>query len=322
MVRNRQRKKTKAKSQQPTYGRPIKKANTKIGRIRAPRISNSHVEAVCSNIDPFCPAANGAKQFGGGSSNRTIPVRCVSIGNITTNSSGLAVTRIQPSLLVQNQAAATFSGNEVATWGPYLTANPYAALSAYDGQYRIVSFGVHVYGMSAVAVSEGVVSLITTSGADDTLNVYSTLHLDHDRSTLAGADLYWIAKPVDLTQDFVAIDSAAVNSWTNLYIVVSYAHPSTTVIGFEIIMNIEWYPTLPGILSNVATPGWPRKPKVEENVDKTRNVMSYVYNHLPNKDVVKSIMNVGTAAVSYYNPALGATLSMGSGAVRAIMDVD
>jgi hypothetical protein len=176
--------------------------------------------------------------------------------------------------------------------------------------------------MSAVTVSEGVVSLITTSGADDTLNVYSTLHLDHDRSTLAGSDLYWIAKPVDLSQDFVAIDSEIVSSWTNLYIVASYAHASTTVIGFEIIMNIEWYPTLPGILSNMATPGWPRKPKVEENVDKTRNVMSYVYDHLPNKDVVKSIMNVGAAAVSYYNPPLGAALTMGNGAVRAIMDVD
>jgi hypothetical protein len=319
--RNRSKKSKKAgvKPQPPTYGVPMRRANTRIVK-RKP--DNRFVEAVCSNIDPFCPAADGAKQFGGGASNKSVPVRCIGLGYVTTTGGGEAITRIQPNLVYTMQDASSITSHAAAGWSTAVPMSAYSELSTYDGQYRIVSFGVHVFSTTAATASQGAVSLVTTAGPDDTLNVGNTMHLDTQRTSLAGLDAYWIAKPADLSQDFVDIASTVKTGWSNLYIVVSAAATSTVVIGYEVIMNIEWYPTLPGILSSVSTPMWSSKPRVESTVDKTRGMMGYVYDHLPNKDVVKTIMNVAGTAATFYNPALGASVNAARTGVSMIMDVD
>jgi len=301
----------KPKGNKATYGNPLRKTKKKTRGKSA-----SNMKAVCSNTDPFCKHADGAKQFGSGSQS-TIPIQCKTSGFIRTNGTGRAAIQIRGSIKNTFRGVSTWTVNKTATWETSQDVPEYADISSYDGQYRVVSFGVHLYNQTAATDSQGIVTLQTTSNFDDVMDLRSSMYIDSKRQSLAGADLYWIGKPQDLRQDFIDVTDTS-NSYSCLTIMVEGGAYDTAVLGYDIVLNIEWYPGISSIFSRIATPAQIANPLIDQAITNTSSWTDYAYDHLPSAELTKKAgYFLGHAAATY----LGAPPLLTNG-VSAILELD
>jgi hypothetical protein len=317
MVKKRIRKKktkapnpTKPKRMVATYGRPYQPPR--------PSVSLNDISMVCSNTDPFCKHADGAKQFGKGSQN-TIPMQCRTYAQMPTNASGLGAMQVSPRLIQQFRGVSTYSGTSTATWNAWADAPELASLTAYEGEYRIVSAGIHVFCIAAPTDSSGVVIVNTTQEANTIMQSTSSLYLDSHRTSLAGCDLYCIAKPQNESEKFHSLDAAIQNFST--FTVMVYAGPvSKPAVGIDIFLNIEWYPILETVFARLATPNNVVSPQIDYAIINTSSLTKYVYDHLPSKEVAEKAMKFLLTAYGG-TPRAGLSLA-NSIRMSAIKDVD
>jgi len=242
------------------YGRPNTMSNET-------GVSSTLVEAVCSQIDPFCGHAVGAKLFDRDGS-RTIPNQVRYTLPITTDSSGRAAVQFKTQLTEFLRSAATFVGStgEVATWGTPLDIPDYANYGSYFSSFRVVNAGVRVVCSASLTASQGIVTLITTPGSIDDPDYSLSNYAEVDRFALAELDAHWIAKPLSSTQSsFISTAATYGDSHNVLTVMVQGAAATTSVLFIEVIMNIELTPALGNsIMSRLATPAAPHNTWVEQ----------------------------------------------------------
>jgi hypothetical protein len=218
----------------------------------------------------------------------TLAMQCRSFQSFNVTNTGKSVLEVRGSLKHAFRASAGITGNTVTSWGATSDMPEYANLAAADAKYRIVSFGVHIFGIMTPTEAKGTVSLVTqTPITDDSFALDSEMYLDVNRNAMSGYDAYWVAKPSDIQFDFVDVANRN-ESMTTLTIVIdgsTAGQGNVPALGVEVIMNIEWYPELTSIYSRLSTPPHPAENKIAEAVTNTQSALNFVYNHLPTKEI-------------------------------------
>ena len=209
------------------------------------------VEKVCSQIDPFCGHANGAKLFDSNAT-KTIPWQIRSFQTITTDANGSAAVMLQPCLSSFYRTAQTITGSDVTAWNAYSTVEDYTNMLTYFQEYRIVNCGARVISQASATSSQGIIHMITLPEVSPDINWSSNHFPEIDRYTLAGADLHWISKPHAQNDVFQAIVTTGMPN-NALCVAVSGAAAATSVAAIEIVMNVEFTPDTESSFSRVAS---------------------------------------------------------------------
>lgn len=237
-----------------------RRRRTRRGRGPQSAANEALIERICSQTDPFCEAARGAKLFDRDTS-QSVGVQIREFVALTTDASGQCTLQINPRLNDYRRTAATYTGATVATWNAASDIPSYAALGALYDMYRIVSIGARVVPIVAPLSASGLVVWQTTNSAEDvdlTSDTYNEVH----RESLHDCKGAWVGKRYHNTSDYEAFTSTGENMQTvNISV---YAGPaSTTVLGVEIVMNIEVVPIGDQAGALYATPAWPHDLTVE-----------------------------------------------------------
>lgn len=161
-------------SKKATKGGPAKAAPRRTTKSRpqqiprAPSLPKAAVEAVCSIVDPFCPAADGAKTFDI-SSARSIPFTTRFQTGFVNDATGAGGIWLLPFHQVQ-----VFGG--AVTAGSTFTATtsgtaPGVPLPGVVDKYRLVSMGCIIRCVGAVLNRAGTVYVRLFGGDPSTLSV-------------------------------------------------------------------------------------------------------------------------------------------------------
>jgi len=248
-----------------TYGAP-----TKGGKRQNRKLPATHRMAlcreVCARADPFCPMANGAK-IGDSSSRHTVAFQSKTFVSLATNASGQAAlfTPAHPNMAYR--IASTFSGTNVATWQANVTIPDYTNLALVYSEFRIVNFGVRVFCEANPTESKGVVLLATIDEVPTSPNIAGTLFPEYERVSLAGMDATWVSRRVGpQSSKWSTFSDTTDYDTTTLFIGVSGATATTSVLACEITINYEFIPNQGSAVTHLATPAPPHNPMVETAV--------------------------------------------------------
>jgi len=299
---------------QTAYGVPSQRGNTRINK--GP--SNELITAVCSNLDPFCPHAEGAKLYDRDSS-KTFAIQVKSYQGLNTDANGKGAMEVNASLNDSFTTASTITGDAVTAWNAYSTADGYSSIDATFNKYRIVSWGVRVYCSAKATESQGTLILATASDSGISFNVASSSYEEVMRFPLYGADVYWISKAQSYTATkFEAIATAVSNDWNHLYIGLDNCQASSNVLGIEIVYNLELQVDPLDFFSRATTPAWPDNVLVQQAVamvasDKDSaesGNLSQISSRLRQKatKALKSLMV--SSAASYGGPVAGSAMGL------------
>ncbi len=225
------------------------------------------VTAVCSQTDPFCSHARGAKLYDR-SSTPSIGYQFQQLITMTTNASGLAVTEITAGGFNMGvRSAATFTGSAVATWGSYVvpTAASWLTSNAYSA--RVVSFGVRAFNIVSPMNASGLVTVATAASTQSAYDTSSPDYQELERYTLNAHESTWVGKPV--VADFsnytvvASVSTTVPTQWTRCYLTVEGGPASTAALSLEIVWNVE-ITLLQGTQVNLATPAAPHVSAIED----------------------------------------------------------
>lgn len=248
------RKQRTRKNKQPRNRqmRPTKAGNRNVGTTivnvqsgRTGLMDNTFYAKVCSQVNPFCAEAVGAKIYDIASA-KTLTSCIRYLQPITTNANGDAMVFFRGQLLSFGSVA-TVVGGIVTAWVATGSVPNYADYLANCSRYRIVSFGVRCVPTVASSVASGLLVCtevdtappITTTGVSS-LNIAPVNIV----RSVPGDPLFWVSRPTDLEYtDFKPInDGSSDLQRTMCTISVVGSTPSAVVALCEIVMNIELVP--------------------------------------------------------------------------------
>lgn len=137
--------------------RKTKRAKGKASRSR----ENGETEMVCSQLDPFCPHATGAKILDEDST-RSFTYRSVGAITPTADANGNWSATFSPDLATFMTVNTVDANGKVTAVTPQ--ANPdLTELMAVGSRYRVVSWGIRLTDISAAVVSAGTIQMRTSN---------------------------------------------------------------------------------------------------------------------------------------------------------------
>lgn len=231
---------------------------------RRPMADKKRICAViCGQIDPFCPAACGARRFDS-STTVSVPLSFRNFLNVSqyASANGHGAVQLKASLAEFLRAG---TAGTVSTFGSWNPINGYSA-TAFTG-YRVVSMGAHIFTTSAPTTSDGVVGGFEHLGAPpnaidlNTSNVASV-----HRETRYNAEFTWIARPegseAHMYKDITASDP---QGWTSCTIFGDglTAVNSEPFLGVEVVINCEVHADPENIWSGAMSGSSPQNAHVE-----------------------------------------------------------
>jgi hypothetical protein len=226
---------------------------------------NKLANMVCSNSNPFCPEANGAKLYDENSS-RSLTYQDRFVINITTDANGQAFYAIGVGARTCYNVA-TITAGSVSAWGGWAAGSFYSSLSAAAGSYRAVSAGFHFRTTQAWSTATG--SLIITEHVDDPTSVTGftvgnmRLGPTAELFPVRDADVYFVSKPQGMSATtYTDIASTTILPFTLGTIAVTGATASTQIGAIEVIVNYEWMPIINTAYTLLSTPAAPVNPTV------------------------------------------------------------
>lgn len=282
--------------------RPNNNMKGTIGPSRRNPHRTSVVEAVCSQTNPFCMEAKGAKMFDR-SMTPSVPYQIVSTGVLATvGVTGQCALQVTCADGYQGyRTAATFAGSAVATWNARVVPSGAAWLTSNVQRYRVVSFGVRYFSVVSPMNASGLVTVATAGESGSAPDFDSADWVEVNRFPLASVEGQWIGKPRD--DDFAMYNnytssSTITNYYTtlNLGVAGGPVGGATTVLGFEIIWNLECVLSSGNASVHLSTPAAPHNVTVEQA---SAGVLSNVPSHIPgpSSNVTAVIMKHATRAL-------------------------
>lgn len=208
---------------------------------------------ICDLCDPFC--ASACTKLPDGNTKRSLPFSVRGFATVPTHAAGDRAFWFRPSLAaLYNESAAITSGS-VTTWSSDKTVPDFTNLDTNFFEYRIVSFGVRVFGSANFDASKGAVTIATHSGdAPITgLDIENSNYLDIQRYPINNCDVTWVSKPQG-AESYEFIDLANPCQRTGVVVIVTGAAASTTVAQIEYVVNIELVPKVELFVARLATP--------------------------------------------------------------------
>jgi len=246
----------KSKPQKQKKSKPKKTPKQpKMKMVKAP---NHLIEAVCSNYDPFCNAALGAKLH----DRNTAPSLTFCSRNLVdvqTNAQGRAMVwmSVDPQLGI---ATAILDATGQAT-SYVTTANSFysqiTSATNQCSQWRVVSAGYRFFTTQAWSTAAGVltVSEISSNYQPSVLpNVNSmNLGVTMKATPLRDSSVQTIFRPRGIESEDYENTYGADLGFTSSILCVYGASASTIVGTIEVVINYEWIPTLNSGFSLLAT---------------------------------------------------------------------
>jgi hypothetical protein len=226
------------------------------------------VRTVCSQIDPFCHHANGARLIRGNTT-ESFAIQLRQFGGVTTFATGNQYAYIAPVMNSAIGVGATEGSNAAATWS-WADFVDKAALTTLGDEYRIVSAGLKIINTTNSTADQGIVIIGTCHGGY-TMNLTSDRGYDsYQRFPLKNLEAQVIFSPIDSDCDqFVTM--AANPPWNVCHLMVQGAAASTAVLAYELILNLEVMPKLSSLAAaHSARPVVRHPPIVQHVVDKAR----------------------------------------------------
>jgi len=202
-------------------------------------------QLVCSQVDPFCAAACGAKRVDQSQTpSIALSFRAnVSVQQAASTSTGTAATQFKACLAELFRTTSTTAGNEITSFSAWQAVPGYNA-TTFSG-YRITSWGVHMYTVSTPSTADGVTVLLEHMGAPPgTPDMSSTLYTKAQRDTRYNSEFTWTAKAEgDEVKIYKDISSTDPGGWPS---VTCGGHWMTAVDGetvacVEAVLNCEMH---------------------------------------------------------------------------------
>jgi len=216
---------------------------------------------ICSQIDPFCTSACGAKIM---DNNRTSTVSFQSKSFVTLSSlaSNNAAIMISPAIHNSYRLANSIVGDNVVATDPWVTIPEEPSLSVSFSEYRCVSFGVRVFGSAALATSQGTVTIATMPSTGSTgWNISSSMYTDLLRVPLNDCEVTWVSSPTAVdAQEFVSNAAGFIPHMSVCSIMLDGVAASTPCVGIEITYNYELRPTVGNFAAHLASGPSPSAP--------------------------------------------------------------
>lgn len=275
-------------------------------------IPHNLVERVCSNYDPFCQMAMGAKMF----DENTVPSLTYQnrmVVGVNTDANGVALVWVNPSV-TQYVNTATIVAGAVNAWTTSDTN--FAATVGTSGihKWRVVSSGVRFFTTQAWTTASG---YINVTEATDTFNsavvgqTASSVRLGPRMKSLPLRDAKFTmvhrskGMQARTYRDYTDLDSGY--SGTILY----FNGTASTLVGyFEVITNFEWLPDAGTQYQYYTTPAAPSVPLIMDSVAKMAS----------QTDNIKTITDGVSSAATFFEQAKNAVHQV-SGMIDNIADI-
>jgi len=225
------------------------------------------VEAVCSNYDPFCASAMGAKIHDSNTA-PSLSYFSRSLFPVTTNAQGNALIWISANPLTNCNTATINAGGVVTAYtsSPNTFYSNIAAFPSIIQQSRLVSGGARFFTTQAWTSATGVLTIASISADyDDGIlpNVATGTGSVATKSlALRDANAQTILRPRGMEALDYVEDPAADYGYTSAMYTITAATPSTTVAFIEMVDNYEWIPQFNTGYNLLATKAAPHLPVV------------------------------------------------------------
>lgn len=288
--------------------------------------NRSLVEAVCSNLNAFCPAAKGAKLFDENAEPSQV-FQNRSIVTITTDANGNAGLYFTSAPDHAYYTATINAGGTTTAWTQntnsfYTTYVTGATLSLY----RVVSWGIRVVGTESAMVAKGNLLMLGCGSRLEASNVGQTVSglnqgYSADFTPFRECSVELMGKPLGrASTDYIGI--GAMPSYSSNMIFVSGATPSVPVGVVEFIVNYEFITITSTGLNQSSTKAAPSVPEVmaiRANAAADRPLVTRFIDGITSdtswmRTVENNIMNVGSllsTAASFIPQARGARMLLG-----------
>lgn len=273
--------------------------------MRAVNANMEVVEMVCSNLDPFCPAAQGAKLYDQNGS-PSLPYTNRTILSVNTNAQGYAMIWVTGSPRDALNVATVDASGFVTAWTSN-PASPFYNLTTLTPQaqnWRVVSMGAKFITTQAWTDAIGLIlQTDTNQNYDSTLVGQSCGDANMGRCKLfptRDAKISWLSVPRG-TESTEYVDSYTADLARNQGIFSFAGCKASSTIGYlELVIHYEFLPTAGGGLYPFATPAAPHVPAVM-SARANQNVVG---------TPTKSIGQMAADSVSYFQEAKNALTSV------------
>lgn len=311
-----------------------KNGNRRVRPVASPIGSYSKLGSmVCSNSNPFCQEANGAKLYDDNSS-RSLTYQDRFLVTVTTDANGAAFIALGTGARTGSNVA-TVTAGLVSAWAGWTAGGFYNTLSSAAGSYRAVSSGFRFRTTQAWTSATG--TLIVTEHVDDptTTTGYAGYNARLGPSAelfpLRDADVYFVAKPQGMAAtSYQDIASTSPLPFTIATIAITGASASTQVATIEVIVNYEWLPLIATAYATLSTPAAPSNPTVMQSrslvLSKVPPIGRYANNHDSSwmstaMGVIRRVLPIGVGMAFGPQAGMIANAAVG-GSTPMIMDAD
>jgi len=244
-------------------------------------------EAVCSQIDPFCDRAVGAKMYDESSwpSHTLTATKLVPVGTDANGNFALLFSSLPTYYF---QTAAGFTGTVVSSWNTHVDIDNNAAHVNQFSYFRVVSSGLRFYSTVNSDADKGLVTIATDySGSVTNLpDILATTFAEAERLPLRDCDITWVAMNTSANhseyRSFSTSTPSEMPATSIALLGVTGAAASTTVGYVELVTHYECRATTTGYLGPSATPPAPHIDAIQTiaaNVAKTMKP-SHITKHI------------------------------------------
>lgn len=267
--------------------------------VRVPAGLHSLVHQACSNFDPFCQAAMGAKQY----DNNTMPSLTYQnrqVLAVVTDASGQSIVWFN-NTPTSYYAVGTITAGNVTAWTPTDSQFLTTVTSTNLAQWRVVSTGLRYYTTQAWTAASGymVATEMSQTYAGFVGISASSLRLGPVARTLALRDaqvtVVGRSKGVKCReyQEVAGLDSGYTGT------VLYFNGTASTTVGYiEFITNYEWTADPNSSFQFYASPAAEHKPAVLEAVTTMSSLNSNIKTFTGGVDSAVSFMSEAKTAVN------------------------
>lgn len=221
------------------------------GTTKIAAVDVSQYQHIAGHLNPFEP--KGAKRFGIDST-PSIPMHLRSTIPCTSDVNGYVHVQVEPRM---KELWRTALDPILSTWNAWNDHPTLTNLSAVGGEYRVVSFGIHVFTVLAPLSASGSYSIGTRNAEDDTDPVLNYEYVERVAGRANDMDIYWIGKAGDMPDNYIALTdppSGRDQSFQAVTVSMSGVPASTAACQIDVYLNIEWKPPAFTLYATIATP--------------------------------------------------------------------
>lgn len=332
MAKNKQKQQKKQPKQKKTRGRKQKQS------MGSPA-TDSLIHAVCSNLNPFCPQAKGAKLFDD-NANPSATYQTRDLIPLTSNAQGnlLLYLGSHPLYAYQYGTLTATAPYTVSAWGSAVSNSFYDAYTTNIDTYRVVSYGFRYKSTQALMDAQGTVMVVQcgekfiTGSTGQSLTSLSQ-GLNSEFTTNSGASLECVGRPSGnvLPNTYHGVTDGSVPGYTTFMLCFSGVGVNSQFGSVELVINYEWSPKEGPIqqLASKAAPSVPEvmtlrsntassMPLVAKFVDAATSDMSWMNQVAKN---IQTVGNLGMTLASFtpYGRAAKTSMALGGMASRLML---